>query len=57
MEKDLSQRSWQVWRQGDDGNAFLVRDRLGEQEADELIASFEARGHKQTYWKSEANAL
>ena len=50
-------RSWQVWRQSDDGNAFLVQDRLNEKEADDLIALFEARGHKQTYWKSRPNVL
>lgn len=57
MEKELTGRSWQVWRQGDDGNACVVSDRLTENEADELIASFEARGHKQTYWKSRPNLL
>jgi hypothetical protein len=43
---------WEVWRQGDDGNAFLVRDGLTEKEADELVALLESRGHKQLYWKS-----
>lgn len=41
---------WAVWRTDDTGNTFLVRDKLTYQEAQTLVAEFEARGHKQTYF-------
>lgn len=47
---DRDDRSWTVWRQGDDGNPFLVKENLTEEEADKLVAEFESRKHKQTYW-------
>jgi hypothetical protein len=49
-------RCWEVWRQGYDGNPFLVRDGLSAREADELVALYESRGHKQVYWKSRATS-
>jgi hypothetical protein len=42
-----------VWRTDDTGNTFLVRDRLTREEAERLVAEFEARGHKQTYYAEE----
>ena len=39
-----------VWRLDDNGNEFLVRDGLTENEALSLAREFEARGHKQAYW-------
>ncbi|MBN9120346.1 MAG: hypothetical protein J0I06_14510 [Planctomycetes bacterium] len=41
---------WSVWRTDDTGNTFLVRDGLTHEAAQQLVAEFEARGHKQTYW-------
>jgi UDP-N-acetyl-2-amino-2-deoxyglucuronate dehydrogenase len=41
--------TWSVWRT-DTGNTFLVRDGLTRERAEELVAEFEARGHKQTYF-------
>jgi L-amino acid N-acyltransferase len=45
---------WAVWRTDDNGNTFLVREHLSRDEADRLVAEFEARGHKQTYWAERA---
>ena len=45
---------WEVWRQGDDGNPFLVKDGLSRQEADKLVATYEGRKHKQTYWVKQS---
>jgi UDP-N-acetyl-2-amino-2-deoxyglucuronate dehydrogenase len=42
--------TWAVWRTDDTGNTFLVRDNLTHEEALRLVAEFEARGHKQTYF-------
>jgi hypothetical protein len=41
---------WAVWRQDDSGSQFLMEDHLTEDRAKALVAEFEARGHKQTYW-------
>ena len=42
--------TWSVWRTDDAGNTFLVRESLTREEAERLVAEFEARGHKQTYF-------
>jgi hypothetical protein len=47
METD---RRWEVWRQDDAGNRFLVRAGLTPEDAQALVAEFEARGHRQHYW-------
>ena len=41
---------WELWRQDDNGNRFLI-GRFGTAEAAEAEQRrFEALGHKQTYW-------
>jgi hypothetical protein len=45
---------WIVWRQDDNGNRFEVARRESRAEAEELAATMEARGHKQTYWVATA---
>ncbi|WP_339731085.1 hypothetical protein [uncultured Gimesia sp.] len=42
--------NWTVWRQGDDGNRFVMEEGLTEEAARQMVAEFEARGHKQLYW-------
>lgn len=39
-----------VWRLDDNGNEFLVRGGLTEDEALSLVREYEGRGHKQAYW-------
>jgi len=41
---------YEVWRQDDNGNKFLVKHVGSENEADRLVETMTARGHKQTYW-------
>ena len=43
-------RRWTVLRIDDNGNKFVVRGDLEERDAKEIVAEFEARGHKQVYW-------
>ncbi|WP_145102683.1 hypothetical protein [Gimesia panareensis] len=43
---------WSVWRQGDDGNRFVMVEGLSEAAARQMVAEFEARGHKQLYQAS-----
>ena len=42
--------TWAVWRIDDNGNTFVVRGGLPRAEADQWVAEFTARGHKQMYW-------
>ena len=49
--RESTDRCWAVWRHGDDGNSFVVKDNLTEVEADQLIVELESRLHKQTYVK------
>jgi hypothetical protein len=41
---------WSVHRQDDNGNCFVVETGLSREEAERLVATYEARGHKQMYW-------
>ncbi|QDT40005.1 hypothetical protein Pan241w_00580 [Gimesia alba] len=52
ISKEVADRcnNWSVWRQGDDGNRFLIEEELSEGAARQMVAEFEARGHKQLYW-------
>jgi hypothetical protein len=40
---------WTVYRQDDNGNVFVVQDNVSQEEAERLVAVFEARSHKQLY--------
>jgi hypothetical protein len=53
---DAGARDWQLWRQDDAGNRFLVRGGLTEAEARGLVAAYEARGHRQMYWAEREGA-
>jgi ferredoxin len=43
-------RPWQVCRQDDNDNRFVMTDFLDEAGAHEQVSLFTARGHKQLYW-------
>jgi hypothetical protein len=43
---------YQVWRQGDDGNAMPVGQPTTERAANCWVAELESHGHKQIYWAS-----
>ena len=46
---------WQLKRQDDHGNQYAVETFDSEEEAKMMMAHYEHKGHKQTYWveKSE----
>ncbi len=44
--------SFQVWRQGDDGNPFTIDGPTSERDAKCRVAELDALGHKQLYWYS-----
>ncbi|HSB97996.1 MAG TPA: 2Fe-2S iron-sulfur cluster-binding protein [Spongiibacteraceae bacterium] len=46
---------WNVCRQDDNGNCFVVHTALSEQAARTAVAEFEQRGHKQLYWAEPMN--
>jgi hypothetical protein len=48
--------AWSVWRQDDHGNRFKVCQGLSQTDALCLVAEFEARGHKQSYWAESSAA-
>ena len=41
---------YEVWRQDDAGNRYVIKSGLTGQEARRLIAEYERRGHKQMHW-------
>lgn len=51
---DAEAGDWELWRQDDNGNRFLI-GRFGTAEAAAAEQRrFEALGHKQTYWVQAA---
>jgi hypothetical protein len=52
----VAEGAWSVWRQDDHGNRFEVRQGLSQADALCLVAEFEARGHKQSYWAEPSSA-
>ena len=46
--------TWQVWRQDDNGNRFLVDEFASRDLAERRIAGLTQGHHKQTYWICEA---
>jgi len=48
--------SWSIWRQDDNGNVSLVKSSLTKAEALRLVAKYEAKGHKQTYWAEKVSS-
>jgi hypothetical protein len=41
---------YQLWRQDDNGNVFLIQESDSKQELERERARLEAGGHKQIYW-------
>jgi hypothetical protein len=41
---------WQLWRQDDHGNEFLVAEFTDRESAERARDEFVARGHHQHYW-------
>ncbi|MBW3570096.1 MAG: hypothetical protein KY467_03210 [Gemmatimonadetes bacterium] len=42
--------AWELWRQDDNGNRFLIAAFDSVRAAEAEQRRFEALGHKQTYW-------
>ena len=42
--------AWQMKRQDDNGNVFVMFNAFSEDHARALVEDFNARGHKQHYW-------
>lgn len=47
---DATDVVYEIWRQDDNGNKFLMLQASSEAEADRIVRSFGAKGHKQLYW-------
>ena len=43
---------WELWRQDDPGNVFLVASFATEAEAEAARLAYEAKRHHQHYWVS-----
>jgi hypothetical protein len=48
----MSTALWQVWRQDDNGNRFLVEAYREQRDAEALVARLTRTAHKQCYWIS-----
>jgi hypothetical protein len=51
---EASSDDWQIWRQDEAGNRYLVQSAGSEAEARRLCGEYERRGHKQLYWVQRA---
>jgi hypothetical protein len=50
MMSDDEVDGWELWRQDDNGNRFLIGRFATEKAAEAEQRRFEALAHKQTYW-------
>ncbi len=50
MDDDATRAAWELWRQDDNGNRFLIARFASRVEAEDAGRRFEALAHKQTYW-------
>jgi hypothetical protein len=51
--KETPSGCWEVWRQDDNGNTFVIETNLAKEKAEDLAARMTARGHKQMYWAQQ----
>jgi len=52
----MKSMTWQLWRQDDNGNRFLVAVYPTRELAELRLAELTRGKHKQTYWISEVQA-
>jgi hypothetical protein len=53
MEHLAKRETWELWREDDNGNRFLVA-RGSREDPEQQRLQFEASGHKQRYWIAPA---
>lgn len=53
---DMGAARWELWRQDDNGNRFVIGRFETAEAAEAEQRRFEALGHKQTYWVEAAAA-
>ena len=49
-EADTPTNRWQLKRQDDHGNQYVIGLFASKEKAAQMMADYEAKGHKQTYW-------
>lgn len=47
-------RDWELWRQDDAGNQYLVERYVTRELAQAMLATYESRNHKQVHWIKHA---
>lgn len=50
MMSNTAAGGWELWRQDDNGNRFVIGRFQSSDAAEAEQRRFEALGHKQTYW-------
>jgi len=53
MSSELTMKNWQLWRQDDNGNQFLVGDYPSKNLAERRLTELMRGHHKQIYWINE----
>lgn len=56
MTAHAADGGWELWRQDDNGNRFLIARFDTQAAADAEQRRYEALGHKQTYWVEKSPA-
>ncbi|MDY6912803.1 MAG: hypothetical protein SVM79_10655 [Chloroflexota bacterium] len=51
----LPKGQWQLKRQDDHGNQFIMANFSSRKQAENTLEHYERKGHKQTYWIERAN--
>jgi hypothetical protein len=47
--------AWELWRQDDHGNEYLIKTFAAREVAEEARDTFITRGHHQHYWVKESS--
>jgi hypothetical protein len=50
----MTETNWQLWRQDDNGNRFLVAEFDSREAAELRLAELTRSQHRQIYWTSES---
>ena len=53
-ESAPSEERWRLTRQDDHGNQFVMEIFDSKQQAEGVMAHYQGKGHKQTYWVEKA---
>ena len=53
----IPDNNYELWRMDDNGNEFMIKNKLFKTEANSMLIDFENSMHKQTYWIKKSRTM